>query len=616
MNVSAPTTPSIPPPEVNTTQNASDISQNASGQTQGFNFPSSNPANGTEASTALATNANATNAGVANPIDPNAQLAKIAGQAGQMNSADVKNQSLQQLVASLTQPSLATQQAQQETQAGVFGPLQDSVTQFSNQLQGLTDQSNALQLAAGAGGTIENNKLLNTNTMQGGVFGATALSEQQLRENQVQQATIVAQALTVKSMLYAAQNKLSNAKAAADAAAQVAFGTQQAKIDQVNALIAANKDQMTKADQAQALTVQAELTRAQDQLNFQQDNVKTGMAAIADALKNNPNDPNAQYAAQQASQIPLTDPNYLQKVTNLVGQYGTDVTMRNLDLALKSAQTRVAQANAGLLENPGASVPGITGSSTIDTTQQGYYTDPVQGAGGLTQAAIDQAALQFATTGKMPSIGLGSSGLGGQHKTAIENRAGEIGNGTNIATNAAQLKSLNSSLTQQSNYYNTVQRSFNTANENLATITQFMQTAKVNTASNVPIINSLNNAVKAQLTDPGTIAGFKAALTGLRQEYSQVLARGGQRSDATDAQAASLIPDNLTPTQLQQVAARLNAEGTNAINSAQKQVQSIQTQMNSILSPQSTSQTQPTLIPANQIPSGYYQASDGLLYKK
>lgn len=341
MNVAAPQ-----PPPVNTTQNASAISNQASGSTQGFIFPSSNPANATEASTALANNANSTNTSVPSPLPSADQsLAAIAAQGATPNSADQTNTSLQQLLASLTQPSLATQQAQQETNAGVYGPLQDTVTQLSNQLEGLTNQSSQLQLNAGAGGTIDNQRLLGQQTDQGGIFGATAISEQQLRENQVQQATIAAQSLTLKSALYAAQGQLTNAKAAADAAAQIAFGDQQAKIDQVNALIAANKDTMTKADAAQAAGVQAELTRAQDDLNFAQDNVKTGQAAIADALKNNPNDPNAQYAVQQASQIPLTDPNYLQKVTSLVGQYGNDVTQTALqqqstkeDIALKAAQ--------------------------------------------------------------------------------------------------------------------------------------------------------------------------------------------------------------------------------------------------------------------------------------
>jgi hypothetical protein len=95
-----------------------------------------------------------------------------------------------------------------------------------------------------------------------------------------------------------------------------------------------------------------------------------------------------------------------------------------------------------------------------------------------------------------------------------------------------------------------------------------MNTAGINTASTVPFINELNNKLKAGLTDAGTIAGFKSAIQGLRSEYAQVLSRGGEVTDNARNSAASLIPDNITPAQLQQVADRLNAEGTNAITEA------------------------------------------------
>lgn len=239
------------------------------------------------------------------------------------------------------------------------------------------------------------------------------------------------------------------------------------------------------------------------------------------------------------------------------------------------------------IPNTSQGAPGTTGSNTVDSTTQGYSTQPVSSAGGITQAAIDQAALQYAMTGKMPSIGLGSTGMAAQKKNAIMNRAAELGNNTNIAGNEAQLKSLTGTLGQQTDYLNTTQRAYNTAQDNLKVITQLVSDNGLN-QSDVPIINQIQNAVKSNLTDPGTVAAFQSGLAGLRSEYSQVLAKGGVRSVETDNAAAKLIPDNLSPTQLQQVTTQLGQEGGNAIKEAQDQVSAVNDQINGILSPKSS----------------------------
>lgn len=131
------------------------------------------------------------------------------------------------------------------------------------------------------------------------------------------------------------------------------------------------------------------------------------------------------------------------------------------------------------------------------------------------------------------------------------------------------------SLKTQQAYYDTTKRSFQTATDNLNNLIGFMKTAKINTDSNIPLLNQLQNAVKSQGLDPGAIAAFDAALTGLAQEYSQVLARGGQRSVSTDAEAAALLPRNLTPGQLQQVADRINVEAQNTIAESAKTIDEI-----------------------------------------
>jgi hypothetical protein len=128
-----------------------------------------------------------------------------------------------------------------------------------------------------------------------------------------------------------------------------------------------------------------------------------------------------------------------------------------------------------------------------------------------------------------------------------------------------------SSLVTNQGYLDTTTRAYNTATANLGTLTSFMTKYGIND-SNTPVINQLNNKVKAGLTDPGAIAAFKSSLEGLRSEYAQVLSRGGTVTDTSRNQANSLIPDDLSPAQLAIVTSQLSKEGTNAIKEAQGNV--------------------------------------------
>lgn len=153
--------------------------------------------------------------------------------------------------------------------------------------------------------------------------------------------------------------------------------------------------------------------------------------------------------------------------------------------------------------------------------------------------------------------------------------------GYNFVTQKAGVASDTASLKTQQAYADSTSRAFNTANANLQQLVSFMTTAGVNSGSTVPIINELQNKVKAGVADPGTIAAYQAALAGLRAEYAQVLSRGGEVTEGQRAQAASLIPDNLTPTQLQQVTDRLKIEGNNAITEANAKVKEIKDRLGS-----------------------------------
>lgn len=237
------------------------------------------------------------------------------------------------------------------------------------------------------------------------------------------------------------------------------------------------------------------------------------------------------------------------------GASGTTVQALQQFLVSKGYMTQ-AQMNTG----PGTYGPATTAAVAAFQKAAGVDTSGggVGSFGPRTLSAAQAQGYGGGATGATSSASSGTSSGGSQY------------------ANAATIRANATALTDQTKYLNTVQRAFNTAQANLNAIIPFMQQAGVNSGSTVPLINSLQNAVKSHLTDAGTIAGFQAALSGLRAEYAQVLSRGGDVTDASRSQALSLIPDNLTPAQLQQVAARLNTEGTNAVSEAQSQVQSIQ----------------------------------------
>lgn len=227
------------------------------------------------------------------------------------------------------------------------------------------------------------------------------------------------------------------------------------------------------------------------------------------------------------------------------------------------------------------------------------FTKPVSTSYGGTMSRLNPATGQYETVVNP----FGSASGGGTNATDVIGKALSEGRisadqvtrygipfiaatlekdpGYNFITQKASVASDSASLKTQQAYEDSTSRAFNTANANLTQLVQYMGTAGVNAGSTVPIINELQNKMKAGLTDPGTIAAYQAALAGLRAEYAQVLSRGGEVTEGQRAQANSLIPDNLTAAQLQQVTDRLKVEGNNAITEAHAKVVEIQKRIGS-----------------------------------
>lgn len=232
----------------------------------------------------------------------------------------------------------------------------------------------------------------------------------------------------------------------------------------------------------------------------------------------------------------------------------------------------------GVQQSNGAK--GTTGSDKIDTSTPGYSTQEVPGTGGLTQAALDKASMQYAMTGQMPSIGLGSTGSAKMKRDAIMNRAAELDSNGNIAQNKATLSSLTNSLNEQTKYQNTMERATKTVEDNLTILENAAN--KVN-KSGSPLVNEWNNLVTSKVIGSGDLASYRAAIQTVRNEYQFILARGGQVSDTVRQEAQTLIPDNITKEQLVQVIGTLRAEGQNVLNNANSEVSSIQNRINGVI---------------------------------
>lgn len=231
--------------------------------------------------------------------------------------------------------------------------------------------------------------------------------------------------------------------------------------------------------------------------------------------------------------------------------------------------------------SPNASTPQILGYLAQNGIDANRYDLP-----GLLGAIGNGATAQDIITGRANVAGAKSASTSGNSykmdaygnfiQPASSGQTGSLqGTMTGGSGTLSTPKANAASLSKQQEYADTTQRAFNTANDNLGSLLSYMSVAGVNNGSTVPLVNSLQNKVKAGVTDAGTIAGFRSALAGLRSEYAQVLSRGGEVTDSARASATSLLPDNLTPAQLKQVADRLNIEGSNAIKEANAQVQVI-----------------------------------------
>lgn len=220
--------------------------------------------------------------------------------------------------------------AQKEQELGVTG-LERELTDLGSTLTSLKNEANAIPLAVqeefkGTGATLG---------------GAEPIETSRLRTNAIK-------ALTISSIAQFKLGRLESARNEVDKAVQTEFAPKIARLQTLQKAYDLNKDLLEQENKDKADKLKSMIDERTRLLGIQMDDRKTGLAMSAAAAGLNPNNPEAQSAAQKASALDVNDPNYLTKVLKLVGKYQADplaTAQAAADLEYKRALTAKARAD-------------------------------------------------------------------------------------------------------------------------------------------------------------------------------------------------------------------------------------------------------------------------------
>lgn len=273
------------------------------------------------------------NTSVVSPI-PSAE--NIINQGAISTPTEQKQQGMLDRIAGLigVNKSQADLTSTAENNAGL-PKLTSTLNDLNTQLQGLNDQATSLQNEANVIPLQTQGQYTGTGATTGGIAPKT---HAQIADNAIKQNAIASQSLTLKSAIYGAQGQYNIAKDAADKAAEAQFENQQQQLDYQKAQLDAIAPTLNKEEKAQAAIQIQQLADRQTQIDNAKDDKKTILAMASATLKLYPNDPKAQYAAQEALAESNRDQPDLQKVLGLIGQYQQDPQAVALQVGQLQAQ--------------------------------------------------------------------------------------------------------------------------------------------------------------------------------------------------------------------------------------------------------------------------------------
>lgn len=220
----------------------------------------------------------------------------------------------------------------------------------------------------------------------------------------------------------------------------------------------------------------------------------------------------------------------------------------------------IPQFQVNMANNTGANTPGSTPASIAKQF-------------GMNQEAFDQAAEKYSSTGLLPPVGRGPSGIALQR--ALMNRSGELHPNAVLAANSAEYKANSASLSKLQSNLDNVSAFENTANKNLDLFTGL---AKKAIDSGIPLLNTPLRAAAAGLGSED-----QAALNAARQVAVNEIAKvtsnpglSGQLSDSARHEIEAFNPANATYGQTLRVAQVLKQDMANRHQSTAEQIADIQ----------------------------------------
>jgi len=193
---------------------------------------------------------------------------------------------------------------------------------------------------------------------------------------------------------------------------------------------------------------------------------------------------------------------------------------------------------------------------------------------GMTPEAFDQQAEKYWTTGQLPPLGRGISGIALNRE--IMNRAASLHPEGSLAGNEAAFKANTDSLKKLQTNFDQVSAFENTAGKNLDV---FLNTAKKVVDSGSPWINTPLRSVAGQGLGSDDQAAFNAARTTAVTEIAKVLNSAnasGVLSDSARHEVSGLIGPNATLKQIYSAANILKQDMANRHQSYQDQIADIQ----------------------------------------
>lgn len=197
------------------------------------------------------------------------------------------------------------------------------------------------------------------------------------------------------------------------------------------------------------------------------------------------------------------------------------------------------------------------------------------GTSGLTTEGLDLAALQFAKTGSMPTLGMGASTT----RQAIINRAAELYPSLDVASNQAAFRANQQSLAALQKSRDAVAAFEQTALKNLDL---FTDQAKQIIDSGSPLLNFPLRAVTQKMVGSEKFQAFQAARRVAVNEIARVTSNPnltGVLSDSARHEVESFIPESATLKEVFRVANVLRQDMRNRRESMDEEISAVKSRI-------------------------------------